>query len=66
MTKINQSKAHALSGAESQRLNQTTCENQQDTAAGADCDHVSGEGRVSIPSKQAVDDAKEWVDTNRL
>ena len=55
-------KAQPLSGEHNKRLKKYRPTNTQVTAAWADIDKLQPESKVSIPSLNNVEEAKDWVD----
>ena len=55
-------KAQPLSGENNKRLKKYRPTDNQVTAAWADIDKLQPESKVSIPSLNNVEEAKDWVD----
>ncbi len=55
-------KTKALTGANNKRLTKHRPTNNEGTAAWADIDKLKAESKVSMPSMQNVEEAKDWVD----
>ncbi len=59
---MQQKKSRALTGANNKRLTKYRPTNNEATAAWADIDKLKPESKVSIPSLNSVEEAKDWVD----
>ncbi|MGL6107125.1 CDIF630_02480 family spore surface protein [Romboutsia sp.] len=55
-------KDKALTGENNKRLKKYRPTNNEQNAAWADIDKLQAESKVSIPSMESVNEAKEWVD----
>uniref|UniRef100_UPI002FE50408 DUF3787 domain-containing protein n=1 Tax=Faecalimicrobium dakarense TaxID=1301100 RepID=UPI002FE50408 len=59
---LNNDKTKALSGANNERLKKHRPTNSESTAAWADIDKLKPHSKVTIPSLDNVEEAKDWVD----
>lgn len=59
---MNHDKSQPLTGKDNQRINKISKSDNESTAAWAGTDHKEAHSKVSIPSTNAVLNAKEWVD----
>ena len=60
---MNNPKSQALTGVHNNRINKTEKSDNESTAAWTGTGHYTKDANVAIPSSQAVQNAKDWVDT---
>lgn len=59
---MNDPKSQALTGVNNNRINKTTKSDSESTLAWTGANHYTKDANVPIPSSQAVQNAKDWVD----